>query len=513
MNSQLSRRQLLEAGALGALWVGTGCSRRRSAALAPPGATDTTDPDLVVRLKATSAQLRVDDASDSLTNVLRFEGSRLAGPSDAFSQDDSRYLGPTFRVRAGQRVRVLFENALSEPSIVHWHGLDVAEVNDGHPRFAVDGGGQRPYELHLEDRPGTYWYHPHPDRLTGHQVLAGMAGLFIVTDGDDDARGLPAAEFDLPLVIQDRIIDGAGQLVYAPNPMLGFLGDRVLVNGRTSASFDVRAGSYRLRLLNGSNARIYKLAWSDGRPVQVIGTDGGLLAAPLTRPYVMLAPGERVEVWADFAGIGDGVWLESQPFTIGGSMMGGGMMGAGRSGGRSLPNGASFRICQFAVKEKGTRLPIPRQFSPLAWRPPGEVVNRASPRRFAVSMAMMRWVLNGELFSMDDVAANERIRLGVTEDWEFANTGGMMTTAHPIHVHGGQFQILERQVAPAWREAAATMDEGLVDAGWKDTFLLRPGERVRIRVRFAKHAGLFLYHCHNLEHEDMGMMRNFRVEG
>jgi FtsP/CotA-like multicopper oxidase with cupredoxin domain len=113
---------------------------------------------------------------------------------------------------------------------------------------------------------------------------------------------------------------------------------------------------------------------------------------------------------------------------------------------------------------------------------------------------------------MEDVAANERIRLGVTEDWEFSNTGGMMTTAHPIHVHGGQFQIVERQVSPAWRQAAATTDDGLIHDGWKDTFLLRPGERVRIRVRFSRHTGLFLYHCHNLEHEDMGMMRNFRVE-
>jgi FtsP/CotA-like multicopper oxidase with cupredoxin domain len=89
----------------------------------------------------------------------------------------------------------------------------------------------------------------------------------------------------------------------------------------------------------------------------------------------------------------------------------------------------------------------------------------------------------------------------------------MMTLPHPIHVHGGQFQIMERTVAPAWRQAAETMREGLVDEGWKDTFLLRPGERVRIRVRFARHAGLFLYHCHNLEHEDMGMMRNYRVVG
>jgi FtsP/CotA-like multicopper oxidase with cupredoxin domain len=444
----------------------------------------------------------------------------LAGPANGLSQDNVGYLGPTFRVRQGQRVRVTFENDLQEPSIVHWHGLDVSEENDGHPRFAVDPGAHRRYDFQVDNRPGTYWYHPHPDGRTGYQVAAGMAGLFLVTDGDDAARGLPAPEFDLALVIQDRLLATDGRLVYAPNPMIGFLGDRILVNGRSGASFDVRAGSYRLRLLNGSNARTYKLAWSDGRPMQVIGTDGGLLTAPIARPFVMLAPGERIELWNDFVSPqpSEGLWLESRAFDIGGGMMGGGMMGGGMmgggmmGGGSSLSNGAAFRICRFVVKGKGTPLPMPRRLLPVEWQSPDEVANRGQPRRFAVSMAMMRWVLNGRLFDMGDVADNERIRLGVTEDWEFWNTGGMMTTAHPIHVHGGQFQIVERQVAPAWRDAAATMDAGLVDDGWKDTFLLRPGERVRIRVRFARHAGLYLYHCHNLEHEDMGMMRNFRVE-
>src|SRR5438045_3189990 len=209
MNRQLSRRELLEAGALGALWVGAGCNRRGSAAAAPAR----TPADLEVRLRATPARVLVDEASEAPTDVLRFEGTRLAGASGAFTTDDERYLGPTFRVRPGERVRVSFENGLGERSIVHWHGLDVAEENDGHPRFAVEAGARRAYDFRVDNRPGTYWYHPHPDGRTGYQVQAGMAGLFMVSDGDDAARGLPALEFDLPLVIQDRIIDAGGALV------------------------------------------------------------------------------------------------------------------------------------------------------------------------------------------------------------------------------------------------------------------------------------------------------------
>jgi FtsP/CotA-like multicopper oxidase with cupredoxin domain len=194
-----------------------------------------------------------------------------------------------------------------------------------------------------------------------------------------------------------------------------------------------------------------------------------------------------------------------------GGMMGGGMMGGGGGG---PANGSPMRLCHFSVRGKGVTRPLPRQFAPVHFRPAEEVSNRGAPKSFEVSMTMMRWVLNGRPFEMTEVAPNERIKLGATEDWEFSNVAGMgmgMATAHPIHLHGGQFQVVSRVVAPAWQAAASTLGKGLLDEGWKDTFLLRPGERVRVRVRFANHAGLYLYHCHNLEHEDMGMMRNFLV--
>jgi FtsP/CotA-like multicopper oxidase with cupredoxin domain len=508
-SARISRRSVLRAGALAAASTAVGCRRGASATLGgEPRASP--PPDLDVTLAAVRSEARLDPSARRPTEIWRFEGQLLRGPPDALAPSPGPTLGPTFRARPGQRVRVRFENRLAESSIVHWHGLDVPAEADGHPRFAVGPGERRVYDFQVGNRAGTYWYHPHPDGRTGPQVYAGLAGLFIVSDGADEARGLPGAPFDLPLVLQDRSLDADGQLVYAPNPMLGMLGDRVFVNGRPLPTFEVRAGSHRLRVLNGSNARTYKLAWSDGSPVVVIGSDGGLLAAPATRPFVLLAPGERVELWADFgrAPAGDDAWLESRPFALGGGPMGGGMMGmgGGMMGGGGPPNGAPLRLCRFTVRGKGVTRPLPRAFEPLGFRPADEVTG--APRELVATTAMMRSVLNGRPFSMTEVAPNERIRLGVTEDWDLVNAGGMMdmSVPHPIHIHGGQFQVVSRS-SPA--RAAA---EGLLDAGWKDTFLVLPGERVRVRVRFATHAGLFLYHCHILEHEDMGMMRNFLVE-
>ncbi len=507
-----TRREFVIGGL--AAGVGLGCNRARGAGEAKAAPIRAADPDVDVLLRATPAEVVLDAASRQPTRVWRYEGRLLKGSSHALVSSPDSYLGPTFRVRPRQRVRVRFENGLPEDSVVHWHGLDVSEENDGHPRLAVRPGGVRVYDFEVVDRPGTYWYHPHPHERTGAQVYAGLAGLFIVSDGEDQSRGLPAVDFELPLVLQDRLLGSDGQLIYEPNPMTGFLGDRLFINGRPAPQLEVRSGTYRLRVLNGSNARIYKLTWRDGSPMVAIGTDGGLLAAPAIRSYLMLAPGERVDVLADFgrAPAGEQVALESLSFSTGGTGMmggmGGGMMGGRRGVGARTDNGGAIQVCRFSVRGAGERRPLPKRLDAPAFRPPEEVVNREDARRFPVSMGMMRWLLNGRTFEMTGLAPNERIRRGVTEDWELSNLGGMMALPHPIHIHGGQFQVVGRA-----GQAPPTVADGRIDEGWKDTVLLMPGERVRLRVRFARHEGLFMYHCHNLEHEDMGMMRNFRVEG
>jgi len=382
---------------------------------------------------------------------------------------------------------------------------------DGHPRLVIPGGETYVYEFEIRNRAGTYWYHPHPHGLTGPQVYGGLAGLFLVSDDEEKAAGLPSGEYDIPLVLQDRAFDRNNQLVYLSGhrmeQMNGFLGDWILVNGHPDFILPVATRAYRLRFLNGSNSRIYRLAWKDGGPLTVIGTDGGLLEKPVQRRYVMLGPGERLEFWADFSNydVGSEMELVSLPFD--GGMMGGGMMGGG--GGSVLPNGAGFPVFKVKVnRREESDLTLPQQLSTIKRYDPADAVNREDPKRFHLVMRHMAWTINGRIFQMEQVAPEERVVMNTLEVWEFINEGGGMgmmggmDMPHPIHLHGMQFQVLQR-----W----GVMHEGYVDEGWKDTVLLMPGERVRVIVRFGDYPGLFLYHCHNLEHEDMGMMRNYLV--
>lgn len=224
----------------------------------------------------------------------------MKGPPQSLHAIPDSYLGPILRLRKGQKVRIRFTNALPEPSIVHWHGMDMPSAMDGHPHSVIDPQNEFIYEFEVTNRAGTYWYHPHPHNRTGPQVYGGLAGLLLVSDAEERALNLPSGLEELICVLQDRSFDARNQLTYVPSGMggmmehaQGFLGDRVLVNGTERPSLALATRAYRLRLLNGSNARIYKLAWSDGTPLTVIGTDGGLLQRPIEQPYLTLAPGQR----------------------------------------------------------------------------------------------------------------------------------------------------------------------------------------------------------------------------
>lgn len=436
-----------------------------------------------------------------VTAIKRFTATALGSPHSGGSRPRS-YLGPTIEAWKGQRLRVLFMNQIDRESIVHWHGLDVPEAADGHPRFAVPPGDNYWYDFTILNRAGTYWYHPHPDGITGPQVYAGLAGLIIVRDEEEAALPLPTGSCDIPCVIQDRLLDSNNQLIYQTGGREGFLGNKVLVNGKLYPEYYVAKRCYRLRFLNGSNSRIYKLAWSDGSPMYVIGTDGGLLAAPVVKPYVILSPGQRIELWVEFKkrALGEELVLRSLSFD-----------GAGLGGG-ALPQGHPFDLMKFRVTRNETdNLRLPEVLAPFERYNPQKAVNYANPRTFDIIPVAQMWLFNGLPFEMENVSKNEIVQRGDLEIWHFKNDWPGQKMAHPIHLHGPQFQVVERTIDPAFQSAYNTVKDGYVDEGIVDTVLLMPGETIKIAIKFQHHAGLFLYHCHNLEHEDKMMMRNYRV--
>jgi len=490
-------------------------------------------PDLEIALKATSGAAQI--LPGKPTNVWRYAANVVKGDPGAVVTLPETYTGPIIRAKKGQKVRVTFTNDLpaGQPSIVHWHGLIVPQAADGHPMYQIDAGKTYVYEFEVGNRAGTYWFHPHTHGKTGLQVNKGLAGLFIVSDPEQDALALPSGEFDLPLVIQDRTFDADNQFVYdvqnmsgmnhdmgsmnmnaMMQGMMGFLGDRILVNGKPDFALSASTRAYRLRLLNGSNSRIYKLAWSDGTPITVLGVDGGLLDKPISKKYVMLAPAQRAEIWLDLSGrkVGDEITLESLAFETGET--GGMMMG----GGSAPALGQPMRILKVKVdKQSAETLKLPDKLTALTPLQTSEAGNAAAPRQFKLTLNGMTWLINNRQFEMDKAAADEVVNLGATEIWEFSNEknpGAMMDAngmPHPIHMHGVQFNVLSREVLPDLKPIRDTVMDGIVDEGWRDTVLVMPGEKVRVIVRFTM-PGRFLYHCHNLEHEDQGMMRNFDVK-
>lgn len=285
---RLSRRQLLQLGGVATTLALTGCTsalagREASPPDQPPSAFDLQEPDrgqfaldLDVQLTANASVASILPGPE--TAVWHYQGRVLSGDPDQLQALPDTYLGPLFQVRRGQNVGVTFVNNTDEESIIHWHGLHVPPEMDGHPKDVVGPGQRYRYEFNVPNRAGTYWYHPHPHRFTGPQVYRGLAGFFLVHDEEEDAIGLPDGDKDVPLVIQDRLFDQENRLVYLPNGqmdrMMGMLGDRILVNGQADFVLDAAAEPYRLRLLNGSNSRIYKLAWSDDTPMTVIAVDG-----------------------------------------------------------------------------------------------------------------------------------------------------------------------------------------------------------------------------------------------
>ncbi len=501
-------------------------------------------PDVEMEITAQIAEVPIMPGAH--TSVFKYYGKLLKGPKTALTTMPG-YLGPMLNLVQGQKVRIFFYNQLPEPSVIHWHGMHMPQKMDGHPMYAVQRGERIVYEFEVKNPAGTNWYHSHTHEMTATQVYRGLAGLITITDEQEQKLGLPSGEYDIPITIQDRRFTAGNQLQYIHGMrerMMGFLGDTILVNGQANSAIPVKTRAYRLRMFNGSNSRIYKLGWEDGTRLIAIGTDGGLLEKPESYPYIMLAPAERVELWVDFSGRKPGTDLVLQSLEHHGTMphMGGGMQ-RGRGGMRRgmggmdmmsgrLSQGEAFPIVRFHIAKKVSDSPkLPETLVRMRSLMEQDASNPDQPVPIVISMQHMAPQLNGRSFEMNEVMDSERIPVNTIQKIRISSDHGsmgggmggmrgggrggmgmMMSMAHPIHLHGQQFKILSRTLKDQGSgDGYATVKDGFIGSGWKDTVLVMPGEEVEIIKPFEDYTGLFLYHCHNLEHEDMGMMRNFYV--
>jgi blue copper oxidase len=399
---------------------------------------------------------------------------------------------PVIRAMKGDAVQIKLQNNLSEESNIHWHGLLTPATMDGHPKDVANAGTAFNYVFNINQRAATAWFHPHPHMKTGSQVFKGLAGMFIVNDAEEVALKLPFGEFEIPLVLSDKRFNADASLNYNPtgtDVMRGYLGDKMLVNNVESPFLNVKTRFYRFRVVNGSSARIYDLALSNGTNYTIIGNDGGLLEKPVPVSHALLSPGERLDILIDFSkiAVGTEVFLQSNANTI------------------TEHGDKTFKIMKFKVAiQEAENFIIPSVLSTII---PLSISDAKRSRAFALPPAHMAsggmhmagsHTINGRIFSMTRV--DETVAAGETEIWEFDNSVG--GDPHPMHIHGVQFQIVDRT-------------GGVVEPyekGWKDTVLVKKGEKVRVIMRFPNEKGLFLLHCHNLEHEDDGMMMNFEIK-
>ncbi len=452
------------------------------------------------------------DATTDYYEITETVGSAqiVPGRSTSIWGYNGIFPGPTLVTRRGRAAAVLHRNRLPVPVVVHLHGGVTPPGDDGYPTdfilpedgsgagaHAGHGGhampgqvtqGSRTYRYPLDQPAATLWYHDHRMDFTGPQVYKGLAGFHLHHDAVEQALPLPSGERDIPLMICDRAFaeDGAfhypsrdptlqGEPGVTDNYMSGVLGDTILVNGAPWPVLEVDAVRYRFRILNASNARRYRLALDppprSGTAFTQIGSDVGLLGRPVTHDRIDIAQAERFDVVVDFAGypVGTEVTLRNE-------------FGSGGTG-----QVMRFRVVR-AARDDST---VPERLAEV------EPLSRSAAsvtRHFDFDQRADGWAINGRTF--DTNRTDVRSSLGGVEIWQL-NTDAH----HPIHLHLGHFQVLTRNGRPP----------GRYDQGWKDTVDVPTGTETEIIVRFTGYPGRYVFHCHNLEHEDMAMMGNLQV--
>jgi spore coat protein A len=567
----ISRRQVLKAGTLGAtaMLVPLGLARR---ALAEEPELPFLDPATLTRFTAplpvppiwTGAQL----SANGLTMAPALHQFHpQMGPTPTWGYGGASLLGPTIEVQRGAPLSYVARNQLGthpltvDPALhgpdmaddqhfpraaVHLHGGYTEAASDGGPLDTFLPGEERTYHYANDQQAGTIWYHDHGLGITRLNVYAGLAGFYLVRDGAAEA-GLPSGPYEIPIAIQDRrfLVDsGAGtNPLFYPSPWEPeFFGDVAVVNGAAWPNLDVARGWYRFRLLNGSSSRFYHLRMRPTAPMYQLGTDSGLLAAPVRLNGIVLAPGERADVAVDFSRMRPGARLT--------------LVNIGLPPDVESPAEPPIgEIMQFTVTaELGFQGPLPASFGPFTRLSPSAAVRQRNvllteiidPQSGEPLMAL----LNARPWDTTDI---ERPTVDTVEQWNIIN---LTADTHPIHLHLIQFQLLERQrinVAAYLRDVfgvdeltPAQVGGGVMpfpstdgyamgpprrpdiyETGWKDTVQAHPRMVTRILVPFGPSAaagipfgagqvaapftGRYVWHCHILDHEDNEMMLPYEV--
>ncbi len=395
----------------------------------------------------------------------------LATPTLGYN---TSYLGPVIKVNRGQTVNMHVINELSAPTSVHWHGLEVKGTEDGGPHQVIAPGSQWNPSFVIDQPASTLWFHPHVIGTTATQVYAGLAGLILIEDDNSLSLNLPNdyGINDIPLIIQDRSFSPDGSFLYVDDMMNGVFGEYILVNGAITPYLDVQQVKMRFRILNGSNARNFEFKLSNQASFYQIASDGGLLQQAIELNEIFLSPGERAEIIIDFSQYKENDVL--QLMTNNETVM-------------------TFNVNEMTFDHSD----LPRTLAVIERIDESLVTGTKTIELNGMGQMV---TLNDLKFDMDRI--DDNVAQNEIEIWEITTTTRMMmgSTGHPFHIHGTQFQILSRDSrSPQPNEM-----------GWKDTVFVKSGETVRIIVQF-KHKGLFMYHCHILEHEEAGMMGQLEV--
>jgi len=427
--------------------------------------------------------------------------------------------GPTFETRSGEALLVEWSNELpvahflpvdhgvhgaeaGKPSVrvvTHLHGGKVPAKSDGYPEDWYVPGKSATYYYPNNQDAAQLWYHDHALGITRLNVYAGLFGNFFIRDTFEDALNLPKGKYEIPLTVYDRSFDADGQLYYpvSPDPESPWVpevfGDAILVNGKLFPYLAVEPRKYRFRVLNAANGRFFHLALSNGQEFHQIGTDLGLLPAPVALKSLALAPAERADLIVDFAGhAGENIIVTSDSLAV-----------------------MQFRVAKTEARDTstlpGTLRPVPKIAEADAIET--RLLTLGEKDDMASNPVMM--LLNNAHW---DTPVTEKPVLNSVEIWSLMN---FTDDSHPIHLHLARFQNLDRRsFEPEFYYHGGKIayigdpvPPAANEAGWKDTVQAHPGMITRIIMRFEGYTGRYVWHCHILEHEDNEMMRPYEIVG